>query len=313
MTYHHQPVLLEEVVDYLAVKPNNHFIDATLGGGGHARAILEKSSPRGELFGFDRDPAAVMAATENLKEFKNRIHLFNESYKNINKNYESKINLDISGVLLDLGLSSFQLSPQDERGFSFQTDRPLDMRFGPEDSLTAADILNTFAEQKLVDIFKKYGEELQARAIAKKVIFFRARKPFKLTSELVSVVGEVYGGRLKRPSRIHPATKVFQALRIAVNDELTALEQSLPGLLEVIKSGGRLAIISYHSLEDRIVKDFFKLESRDCLCPKELPECRCGHLRRLKILTKKPITPSAKEISGNPRSRSAKLRVIEKI
>ena len=300
-------------MDYLAVKPNNHFIDATIGGGGHARAMLKKSSPRGELFGFDRDPAAVKAAAENLKDFKNRVHLFNESYKNINKNYESKINLDISGILLDLGLSSFQLSLQDKRGFSFQTDRPLDMRFGPESALTAADILNSFSEQQLVDIFKKYGEEPQARAIAKEISLFRAKKPFKLTSELVSAVGEVYGGRLKRPFRIHPATKVFQALRIVVNDELTVLQESLSGFLEILRPGGRLAVISYHSLEDRIIKDFFKRESRDCLCPKELPECRCGHRRQLKILTKKPITPSAEEIRGNPRSRSAKLRVMEKI
>src|SRR3989339_298757 len=264
MFYNHQPVLLEEVVDYLAVKPNNHFIDATVGGGGHARAILIKSSPSGQLFGFDRDPAAVKAAAENLKEFKGRVHLFNESYKNINKNHESKINLDISGILLDLGLSSFQLSAEDYRGFSFQTDRPLDMRFGPEEALTAADILNTFTEAELIAIFKNYGEEPQARAIAKKIIFFRARKPFKLTSELVSAVGEVYGGRL--------------------------------------------AVISYHSLEDRIVKDFFKQEARDCLCPKELPECRCGHRRRLKILTKKPVTPSAAASAANPRGRSAKLR-----
>src|SRR3989339_579187 len=308
MFYNHQPVLLEEVVDYLAVKPNNHFIDAPVGGGGHARAILIKSSPSGQLFGFDRDPAAVKAAAENLKEFKGRVHLFNESYKNINKNHESKINLDISGILLDLGLSSFQLSAEDYRGFSFQTDRPLDMRFGPEEALTAADILNTFTEAELIAIFKNYGEEPQARAIAKKIIFFRARKPFKLTAELVSAVGEVYGGRLKRPSRIHPATKVFQALRIAVNDELAILERSLSGFLDVLIPGGRLAVISYHSLEDRIVKDFFKQEARDCLCPKELPECRCGHRRRLKILTKKPVTPSAAASAANPRGRSAKLR-----
>ncbi len=332
MDYFHKPVLLEEVIEYLNTQPNQNFIDATIGGGGHAKAILKKTSPKGHLLGLDRDPKAIKAAKKNLSEFSDRVLLVLDSYKNLphrtstslvesqagknKKIYEQKFNLHFSGLLLDLGISSAQVAPEDDRGFSFQTDKKLDMRFGPDGDLTAAEILNTWPKEKLIKIFKEYGQEPRARVIAGEIILFRARKPIELTSDLVNIVNQVFRGQLDRHKgrrMIHPATKVFQALRIAVNNELENLKESLPNLLASIESGGRLVVISYHSLEDKIVKEFFKYQAKDCHCPKEFPICKCNHKKSIKILTKKPIVPTDKEVEANPRSRSAKMRVAEKI
>ena len=324
MPYFHQPVLVQEVLKYLNPKPNQNFIDCTLGGGGHAQAILKKTGPNGRLLGLDRDPKAIKASTKKLLKYKNRITLIQGSYKNLptllmelrktgtnkNKKYENRPTLHFNGILLDLGLSSAQVSPEESRGFSFQTDQALDMRFGPDTKLTAQEILNKWPEKKLIEIFKNYGEEPKARAIAKEVILFRERNPLLRTSQLTNLIEKISGSSKKR---LNPATKVFQALRITVNQELEVLEESLPKLLDILPKGGRLAVISYHSLEDRIVKEFFKYESIDCHCPKEFPECRCNHKKKVKILTKKPVVPSEKEVEENPRSRSAKLRVVEKM
>ena len=330
MAYHHQPVLVNEVLEYLNLKPNDNVIDCTLGGGGHAENILERTGPHGHLLALDRDPRALEAAGLRLKKFSKRVTLIQNSYKNLpllladppesglnkNKNYKKRFDLGFAGLLLDLGLSSAQVSAEDGRGFSFQSTEALDMRFGPDTALTAAEIVNQWSKEDLIKIFKEYGEEKFAKSIAENIILFRARKLLTATSDLVKIIEDSYptSGRGHGQGRkIHPATKVFQALRIAVNDELRVLAGFLPQALEALAPGGRLVVISYHSLEDRIVKHFFNQEAKDCLCPKEIPVCVCGHQARLKILTKKPVTPSTEEISKNPRSRSAKLRAAEKV
>jgi len=312
MDYFHEPVLLSEVLEGLNPKADDCFIDGTLGGAGHAQKILEKIGPTGVLIGFDRDPKSIKTAAERLSAFKNRVILIQDSYWNLKSYYESgKLKDSPKGILLDLGLSSEQLTAGDNRGFSFQTDQPLDMRFGPDSSLTAADLLNRSTEEELFRIIKDYGEEPKARLITRKIVSARKEKSIKTTFDLVEIVKGCYKGRSF--FKINPATRTFQAIRIAVNDELSGLSKTLPDLVEILPSGGRLAVISFHSLEDRIVKQFFKSESIGCICPKNFPECRCGHKAKVKILTKKPVMASATEIKNNPRSRSAKLRVVEKI
>ncbi len=311
MSYFHQPVLLNELLEYLDLKPNDNVIDCTVGGGGHALAILEKTAPKGHLLGLDRDPKAIEASAQRLLKFQNRITLIKNTYKNLNNIInEQQPFIQFNHLLLDLGLSSAQLAEEDSRGFSFRSEKTLDMRFGPDTDLTAAEILNKWPKDDLIKIFKEYGEERFAKKIVEKIILFRTEKLLTATSDLVKIIEEAYRGRR---GKTHPATKVFQALRIAVNDELGVLKKTLPQMLKILPQGGRLAVISYHSLEDRIVKQFFKEEAKDCLCPKEIPVCRCNHPAQIKILTKKPVVPSAYEVEQNPRSRSAKLRVAEKI
>ncbi|MFH1536407.1 MAG: 16S rRNA (cytosine(1402)-N(4))-methyltransferase RsmH [Patescibacteria group bacterium] len=308
----HIPVLLKEVIDYLDPKPGENYIDATVGLGGHSRAILEKTSPSGKLLGFDRDPEAIKIAGSNLKSFKNRFELLNDNFVNI-ENYEHAILFPINGILLDLGVSSLQISGDDPRGFSFkEPKRPLDMRMDPRDPLTAADILNKYPTQRLTKIFKEYGEERFAKENACRVVQKRKIKKFVTVQDLLEVIDSTYKNKPK-PKRIHPATKIFQALRIEVNQELESLEKFLPQAFNILPPKGRLAIISFHSLEDRIVKNYFREEAKDCHCPSEIPECRCDHKKLLKIITKKPIVPSEEEINKNPKSRSAKLRIAEKL
>lgn len=310
MKYEHVPVLINEVLQYLEPQPNQNVIDCTLGGGGHAKAILERTSPNGKLLGIDLDPAAIMAAKSNLVEFKKRLVLVNDNYKNLKKiTYVAGFN-KIDSILLDLGLSSYEMQDS-RRGFSFQGDQPLDMRFGNQGE-TAADILNNYSEQRLSNIFKEFGEERYSRQVAKQITVQRKKQPFKKTSQLVNLIEKVYQGKPK-PKKIHVATKVFQALRIAVNDELDNLNKILPDCLDLLPPHGRLVVISFHSLEDRLVKHFFKQEAKDCLCPPKLPVCQCNHQAQIKILTKKVVTPTIAEVETNPRSRSAKLRAVIKI
>jgi 16S rRNA (cytosine1402-N4)-methyltransferase len=356
MKYYHQPVLLEEILYYLNPQPNQNFIDCTIGGGGHAQAILEKSAPNGLLLGLDRDPAAIAAAKNNLKNYQNRLILIQDSYKNlpailaclqsscqskmfmkvaqdvcdstrtkarpagINKIiYDQKRFLHCRGILLDLGLSSYQVSAEEQRGFSFKTDTALDMRFGPDSDLTAFEIVNNYPERKLAEIFRSYGEETRAKQIAKNIALFRNKAPIRTTFELMGTINSAIRGRPGGPRTsmvrggLHPATKIFQALRIAVNNELDVLVEALPKLVEALEPGGRLAVISYHSLEDRIAKQLFKKESAGCLCPPQQPICTCQHQPIIKIINKKVITPGLAEVRKNPRSRSAKLRVAEKL
>lgn len=311
MSDFHQPVLLKEVLEFLNPQPNQNFIDCTVGGGGHAKEILKKISPGGKLLGIDRDPAAILSARGNLSGFLDRLILIQDSYKNIDKIiYGQRLFLRFSGILLDLGISSYQVSGCDQRGFSFQQDAPLDMRFGPDSGLTAEKIINQYSERELAEIFKNYGGEEKARFIAERIIFFRKKKPIKTTFELVKIIEEV---KRYRPLSIHPATKVFQALRIAVNRELETLTEALPTLIKILPPGGRLAVISFHSLEDRIVKRFFHEENKDCLCSQKIPICVCHHQRSIKLINKKIITPTLEEIKNKPRSRSAKMRVVERL
>lgn len=305
----HEPVMSKEVLDFLQPKKNQNFVDCTVGGAGHARAILQKTSPRGKLLGLDWDQQAVSRAMEILADFRDRVTLVKANYIDIKKVvYERKFN-SIDGILLDLGLSSDQLQASG-RGFSFQKSELLDMRFSLENDLTAEKILNRWDKKELIKIFREFGEEKQANKIAQAVCQARKEQPIKTTLQLVELI--IKNKKLDKRRKIHPATQIFQALRIAVNNELENVKLGLQECLEVLEPGGRLAVITFHSLEDRIVKKYFQQESKDCLCPPEIPECRCGHKAQLKILTKKPVCPSDDEITKNFRSRSAKLRVIEK-
>ncbi len=311
MSTKHIPVLLEEVLKYLDPQPNQNFIDLTLGGGGHAKAILEETDPNGKLLGVDWDQLALSKARENLKRFsKKRYQIVSDNFVNLKKVVNASPFIHpISGILLDLGLSSYAIEDK-SRGFSFLGDGPLDMRFGGEGK-TAADLLNQLSEKNLRDILWEYGDEKYASEITKQILASRQKQKFENCQHLTSVVLQVY--RNKPKPKIHPATKTFQALRIAVNQELANLKKVLPQAIDLLSEGGKLAVISFHSKEDKIVKNFFRDEARDCLCPPSFPACRCGHQKQIKILTKKPITPKEKEIKNNRKSRSAKLRVAEKI
>lgn len=311
----HQPVLLKEVIEYLQPRANQNFIDCTVGLAGHAEVILTKTSPNGKLIGFDLDSMAITEAKKRLIKFKNRILLIKINYKNLKRIfYETRFFNQCHGLLLDLGLSSAQLADQ-KRGFSFKSQSEVLMNFGDDYQILAKDILQNFSEEKLIKIFKEEGNERFAAVIAQKIIQYRkqsrlARQKFT-AKKLADLILQVYQNKLK--PKIHPATKVFQALRITVNDELNNLKTVLPQAIDILNKEGRLVVISFHSLEDRIVKNFFQQEAKGCLCPPVIPVCRCGHQPRLKIITKKPIVPTGEEISKNPRSRSAKLRVAEKI
>ena len=301
----HTPVLLDEVLEGLEIRPGGRYIDCTVGTGGHARAILERSDPGGELLGIDLDLAAIVVAERQLSSFGKRVTLVHDSFAQLRAIASAEGFIPADGVLLDLGLSSLQLESA-ERGFSFQRDGPLDMRMDRDGDITAAHLVNELDGAELAEIIAKHGEEVKARAIARAIV--RSR-PLGTTLELANVVARAVG----RSRRLHPATRTFQALRIAVNEELEALSTVLPPIPAILAKGGRVAIISFHSLEDRLVKDFMVRESRDCLCPPEIVVCTCGHKRTLQILTKKPVRPSANEVAQNPRSRSAKLRVAIRV
>jgi 16S rRNA (cytosine1402-N4)-methyltransferase len=320
MEYQHIPVMLKEVIEYLKPAAGMKFIDCTLGGGGYTLELSKTLGSKGLVIGIDEDPFSIKTVKEKINTQKiNNIFLSNDNFKNLSKiikesNKEESIGFD--GIVFDLGLSSAQLKDRG-RGFSFQLDQaPLVMDFGgitEEDSSKTEKIVNKYKEEELERIFRNYGEERFSKNIARNIIKYRKTKQVKTVGELVPIIMDSIPGRFKNGAKIHPATRVFQALRIATNDELESLNSALPQALDLLKKGGRIAVISYHSLEDRIVKNFFKYESKDCVCPPEIPVCRCGHLRSLKIITKKALKPSEEEIIENPRSRSAKMRVAEKV
>lgn len=304
----HEPVLFKEVIESLKLKPNDNVVDGTVGGGGHLTAILKAVAPRGLVLGIDADPKAIELVKKKFPNEK-RLILINSWFSEIQK-YVLHFNLEpVVAILLDLGWSSDQLADAG-RGFSFKAGGQLDLRFNPQTYETAEHILNTATEQNLGEIFKNFGDEPRAKSIAREIVTQRQVKPLESVNDLLDVVGTVYKNRF---GKIHPATKIWQALRIAVNNELDQLAKTLPIALSTLGRGGRLAVISFHSGEDRIVKRFFLKESKDCLCPPGLPVCRCGHIARLKLVTTKAIKPSEQEININPRSRSARLRVVEKI
>ena len=301
----HQPVLYKEIIHALQPYDGGRYVDGTLGAGGHARGIMEASAPDGQLLGLDVDPQALALARKNLAPYEQRIHLAQTSYTSLSTQL-AQLQWDVvDGILLDLGASSMQFDTP-ERGFSFLQDAPLDMRFGPHVSQTAADLVNESSERELADLIYQYGEERDSRKIARAIV--KAR-PLHTTRELVTAIESVSP---RRGDRIHPATRTFQALRIAVNEELTSIKEVLPQAVAALRPAGRLAVISFHSLEDRIVKDFVREQSRDLVNP---PYERIYEEERkatLKEVNRKPIQPSDDEIKSNPRARSAKLRIVEK-
>lgn len=303
-TLEHIPVLLNEVLAGLQVRPGGQYIDTTLGAGGHAAAILNASSPDGQLLGLDADPEAVQVARRNLEPFGNRATLEVANFRQLYDCSREAGFGQVDGIVMDLGLSSLQLASA--RGFSFNAEAPLDMRFDRSQGEPASELLNRLPEAALADLLWRYGEERASRRIARAIV---AARPVTTSRQLADVVARVMGRREK----IHPATRTFQALRIAVNDELGALNEALPQARDLLRPGGRLAVISFHSLEDRIVKRFFQEEARDCICPPENPACTCGHRATLRVVTRKPIRPTEEETSRNPRSRSAKLRLAERL
>jgi len=289
-------------LENLAIRPGGVYLDGTVGMGGHAAAILKASSPDGRLLAMDRDPSALCISAKRLILYGERVTLVHDSFAHMDE-VAARQGYDwFDGILLDLGVSSRQLADA-ERGFSFQHDGPLDMRLDPTEDVTAAMLVNELSQEELADIIYRYGEERESRRIARALV---AARPILTTAELASVVSRIVRSR---GGGIHPATRTFQALRIAVNKELEALATVLPAAVALLRPGGRLAVIAFHSLEDRIVKQFFQRESRDCLCPPEIPVCGCGHRATMDVITRKPIRPTATEVDENPRSRSARLRV----
>jgi 16S rRNA (cytosine1402-N4)-methyltransferase len=324
METQHVPVMLEEVLKYLQPRPGGLYIDGTVGGGGHTEAILERSAPDGKVLGIDADDQALARVRERLADKVNdkRLVLVHGNFAELARIVDEAGFVSVSGiqgVLLDLGFSSDQMD-NPERGFSFSADGPLDMRLDQSQPMSAADLVNTASEQELANILWRYGEETRSRQIARRIVRARAKGPITRTAQLAELAAT---GAPHKPGAIHPATRTFQALRIAVNAELERLETALPQILDILSTGekeakqkwggGRMVIIAFHSLEDRLVKEFMRREARDCICPPGVPVCVCGHKARLRLLTPKPVIPTSEEISRNPRARSAKLRAAEVI
>jgi 16S rRNA (cytosine1402-N4)-methyltransferase len=303
----HLPVMVTEVLEHLTKGSGGSFIDATVGAGGHARAILQAVGPQGQLLGIDRDAEILDLAAERLAEFAGRCRLVHAEFSDVREVAHQSGIENCTGILADLGVSSLQLDSA-ERGFSFQKDGPLDMRMDRELALTASEIVNHWPEKDLANLIFNYGEERHSRRIAKAIV--KAR-PLKRTTDLAAAIARSIPSRGSQ--RLHPATRTFQALRIFVNDELARIPKFIYSSIDLLKQGGRIAIISFHSLEDRVVKNAFRQMSLECSCPPGSSECQCGQRKLLKILTKKPLVPTEDEIKRNPRARSAKLRVAERI
>jgi 16S rRNA (cytosine1402-N4)-methyltransferase len=313
MTEGHLPVLADEVVTMLAPAPGSLQVDATVGGGGHTERILAATDPDGRLLGLDADGAAIARVRDRLApRYGDRLRLRQANFRDLGSVAPEEGFAPIDGCLFDLGLSSYQLADQ-ARGFSFRTEGPLDMRFDTSRGVPASELLETLDVQELTALFRRYGEEPFAGRIARAIVEARRTAPIGTADELAAIVERVAPGRAPGRRRVHPATRIFQALRIAVNEELTALEQGLAAALDLLRPGGRLVVLSYHSLEDRIVKRFLQAERRGCTCPPEAPVCVCGRSPRLRLVVPKGIVPAAAEIAANPRARSARLRAAERI
>ena len=308
----HKSVLLQEIVQFLNPRAGQIYIDATIGFGGHAVEILKRILPDGKLLGIDQDEKAIAWLGAKYESKYPNLTLKKANFSEIGEVARESGHQNAHGIVADIGVSSVQLD-EPMRGFSFKNDGLLDMRMDKSQELTATEIVNTYSEQNLTRVFSKYGEERLSKTIVRKIVAKRTEKPFKTTLELAELIRGIYGKKGLKGVKIHPATRAFQALRIEVNNELEHLEKFLPQALDLLAPKGRLAVITFHSLEDRTVKDFFQREAKGCICPSEYPICKCEHVKRVKIITKKPILAGEKEIQENPRSRSAKLRVIEKI
>ena len=310
MEFHHVPVLFEETIAALAIKPDGIYVDGTLGGAGHSSAIAAKLSEGGRLIGIDRDGEAIEAAAKRLAPFADRVTVVRGNFRDMGDILDGLGVGEVNGILLDLGVSSHQFD-DGERGFSYRTDAPLDMRMDKRQALTAADIVNTWSEKDLAFILRTYGEERFAGRIAASIVRARQEKPVKTTFELAELVKNAIPA-VKRQTGGHPAKRSFQAIRIACNEELAALEDVLDPAIRRLAPGGRMAVITFHSLEDRIVKNHFKTAENPCTCPPDFPVCMCGKKPYGKIITRHPVTAGETELEANPRAASAKLRVIER-
>ncbi|WP_304340746.1 16S rRNA (cytosine(1402)-N(4))-methyltransferase RsmH [Metaclostridioides mangenotii] len=311
MEFHHVSVLLNECIDGLNIKPDGVYVDCTMGGAGHSKEIVKNLSSEGLFIGFDQDINAINTAKERLSEYSDRVKFVHSNFENIKSELEKLGITKIDGVLADLGVSSHQLDEAD-RGFSYMQDAPLDMRMDVRSEFSAYDVVNNYSEDELNRIIKEYGEENWSRRIAKFIVEAREELPIQNTGELVEIIKKA----IPKKARIdgpHPAKRTFQAIRIEVNNELGVITSLIRDVASIMNKGGRICIITFHSLEDRIVKNEFKYLAIDCICPPELPMCQCDKEKEVKVITRKPILPSDEEVEVNPRSRSAKLRVAEKI
>nr|WP_302015729.1 16S rRNA (cytosine(1402)-N(4))-methyltransferase RsmH [Acidaminococcus intestini] len=305
----HKSVLLKESVDWIVTDPKGIYVDCTLGGAGHSHAIAEKLDPEGLLIGIDQDEDAIMAASKRLEDAACKVKIVHSNFRNLGTILEGLNLQEVDGIFFDLGVSSYQLDTP-ERGFSYMHDGPLDMRMDQEGKLTAADVVNTYKEEDLADLIYKYGEERWSRRIAQFIVEKRKEKPLRTTSDLVSVIKAAIPKKARQDGP-HPAKRTFQAIRIEVNDELKILDTTMETAVKHLKKGGRIGVITFHSLEDRIIKQSFKRMAKGCICPPELPVCVCGHKPELKKL--KEFIPSETELEDNPRARSARLRGAIKI
>jgi 16S rRNA (cytosine1402-N4)-methyltransferase len=310
MKFSHQPVLLRETIEHLNLKPNGIYVDCTLGAAGHSTAILA-AEPTVRLIGIDQDPQALERASLRLAAYTGQVTLVQDNFRNLERILDGLGIGKVDGVLMDIGVSSPQLDDAD-RGFSYQQDAPLDMRMDPNQPIDAKTIVNTYSAEELTKIIKMYGEERWASRISDFIVRERKRAPLETTGELVDLIKRAIPAKA-RATGPHPARRTFQALRIAVNDELNALQQGLEQAVEVLAAQGRLAVITFHSLEDRIVKNFFQEMLGKCICPPDFPVCVCGRTPQGRLVTRGPLLPSQEELEDNPRSRSAKLRVLEKL
>ena len=310
MNFRHTSVLLEPSIEQLQIRPNGIYVDGTLGGGGHSYHIAERLTEDGRLIGIDRDEDAICAASKRLEPFTDRVTIVKNNYGNIREVLDRLKISQVDGILLDLGVSSYQLDTA-ERGFSYMADAPLDMRMDREESRTAWDIVNTYSEQELFRVIRDYGEDRFAKNIAKHIVKQREEKPVETTGELVKIIQGAIPMKVQKTGG-HPAKRTFQAIRIELNRELTVIDEVIDTMIDVLKPGGRLCIITFHSLEDRIVKSRFRTAENPCICPREFPVCVCGRKSKGHVVTRKPILPSETEMEENPRARSAKLRVFVK-
>jgi 16S rRNA (cytosine1402-N4)-methyltransferase len=308
--FKHYSVLLEECMDNLNIKPDGIYLDGTLGGGGHSFHIAEKLGANGHLYGIDQDEDAIKAAGERLKPFGDKITIIRDNYENaVNRLKELGVK-GVDGILLDLGVSSFQLDNAD-RGFTYKEDVPLDMRMDRRQVLTARDIVNDYSETEIFHIIRDFGEDKFAKNIAKHIVLERQKSPIETTFQLNDIIKAAIPARMREKSG-HPSKRTYQAIRIALNRELDVLQNSLDGFIDFLNPGGRLCVITFHSLEDRITKNNFRTNEDPCICPPDFPVCTCGRKSKGRVITRKPILPGEKELSENKRSQSAKLRVFEK-
>ncbi|MFQ9014549.1 MAG: 16S rRNA (cytosine(1402)-N(4))-methyltransferase RsmH [Lacrimispora saccharolytica] len=310
MNFQHTSVLLEETIANLKIKPDGTYVDGTLGGAGHASEVCKRLSATGRFIGIDQDDAAIAAAGERLREFGERVTIIRSNYCNMVSRLQERGILGVDGILLDLGVSSYQLDTA-ERGFTYREDAPLDMRMDQRAELSAFDVVNGYSEEQLVRILRDYGEERFARNIARNICTARQEEPIRTTGELTEIIKRSIPAKI-RATGGHPAKRTFQAIRIEVNQELTVLEESLDGMIDLLNDGGRLCVITFHSLEDRIVKNIFRKNEHPCTCPPDFPVCVCGKKSKGTVITRKPILPGEEEMTVNPRSKSAKLRVFER-